>query len=346
MKNSGKGAIGLALCVVLSWLLVVSCSSSTGKATKRSWSKVGRYENKTIGFSVEYDAEKLPRDLPLGGQYLFRRRSSSGDFPVLNISVSPYPQGISLKATAGLIASALPRFLPGSRVHGVANQKMIKLSDRTEANYFEMKWSVEGMELATVFVIARKGDSMITVAGNEKAENSLEDLAAMAKTLKLDLEVDEEAQKSTGFGKDGLFVRTDSPSFTLNYPKEFRNMPLRPNQIFNAGIPQGSPSISITIAPLRTDGNIGGQLRAMADVFASVFKSFGTDIKIVSNESIDNYKAFPAAQFEIVWKFRGQALTTLVHAIAKENKAVLLSGTTMYDNEELLDIFKTINLNP
>ncbi len=54
-----------------------------------------------------------------------------------------------------------------------------------------------------------------------------------------------------------------------------------------------------------------------------------------------------AYQIQFVWRFRGKVpLTTVVHIIAKENKAIQLAGNTLYDIEKLTDIFQTINLNP
>ena len=73
----------------------------------------------------------------------------------------------------------------------------------------------------------------------------------------------------------------------------------------------------------------------------------GSDIKIISQNPIKKYKTFDAYQIQIVWRYREQiALTTVVHLIAKEDKAILLAGHTIYGVEELTDIFKTIDLNP
>ncbi|MBT7151501.1 MAG: hypothetical protein HN945_03520 [Deltaproteobacteria bacterium] len=344
MKNRRKGIIVLALCVLSGLLLlVVGCSQSRGKA---SWSKVGRYENKRIGFSIEYDAEKLSQSVPPAGPFIFMRRSSE-QYPMMAISTGPYPQGTALKATSGLITGSFPMLIPGSRVHGVENQKMIKLSDQTEVNYFEVKWNDSSIDLATAFVVAQKDDLMITVSVSDKVKNSVEDLAAIVKTLKFDIKVDMEALKSVGFGKNGQFERTGSPAFTLQYPKNFRNLPLQGEQIFRAGVPQGSPSISLAILPLRSGGDIKEQLRVQAAGYANLLGAIGSDIKIISNKAIDNYHEFPASQFEIVWKYQGRiSVSTVSHVIAKENQIIQLVGHTVYDTGELLDIFKAINLNP
>jgi hypothetical protein len=347
MKNSLNIRWWMVTSVTLSLLMIVGYWPSTGKAAERSrWSKVGRYENNRIGFSVEYDAEKLTRENPLEGNDVFER-SSSGGLPVLSVSISAFPQGVALKDIANVLKMIFPSVIPGSQVHEVTNQKMIMLPDQTEANYFEMKWNDGNTELSSVFVVVQKENTMISVSGHNKAERDLEDVAAMATTLRFDVKVDEASLRKTGFGEDGLFVRTDSPAFTLQYPKDFQNQPLQAGEIFKAGIPQGSPSISITINPLKPDQDVKKQLSSQADLYANKLKSMGTDIKIISNGLIDNYRSYPASQFEIVWKFQGKVLlTSLVRAIAKENKVILLGGHTVYDTGELLDIFETIDLNP
>jgi hypothetical protein len=305
-----------------------------------------RYEDKRIGFSVEYDAEKLPKDPGPIGPFVFRRESTEG-MPSLAMTAGPYPSGTTLEDTTDLITSALPRMIPGSTIHEVYNQQLIKLTDGTEANYFEIKWNAGGTELITAFVATKKNDQLIVVGASDSEDGSMENLTAMVKSLKLDVEVDEAALRVRGFGKDGKFVRTDSPAFTLEYPKEFRNQALLADQIFNAGIPQGSPSMSIAISSLNEGEDINKQLKASAEGYADALYSIGSDIKIISQNPIKNYNEFDAYQIQIVWRYRGQiTLTTVVHIIAKEEKAILLAGHTVYAIDELLDIFKTINLNP
>ena len=99
--------------------------------------------------------------------------------------------------------------------------------------------------------------------------------------------------------------------------------------------------------PLKSDQNVKEQLDSLSKIYANRLESIGTDIKIISNELIGNYREYPASQFEIIWKLHGKFLiSTIVHAIAKENKVILLGGHTAYDTGELLDIFETIDLNP
>ncbi len=334
-------------CMMSGLLLIASYWPSTGKAAEGSlWSQVGRYENNRIGFSVEYDAGKLTKENPLNGNNVFERSSSEG-LPVLSIGISAFPRGVALKDIANVLKMVFPSVIPGSQVHEVVNQKMIRLADQTEASYFEMKWYDGSIDLSSVFVAAKKKNMMILVSGHDKVESNLEDLAAMAKSLRFDINVDETSLRKTGFGENGRFERTDSPAFTLRYPNDFQSLPLKAGEIFKAGIPQGSPTISITINPLKPGQDVKKQLSSQADLYANQLRSRGTGVKIISNELIDRYGEYPASQFEIVWKFQGQVLlTTIVRAIAKENKVVLLGGHTVYDTGEILDIFETIDLNP
>jgi hypothetical protein len=347
MKNYTKKTMWIVFWVFTSLSLFIACAQTAGQAEKSApVPKLERYEDKAIGFSIEYDAERLTKDLPLGGPFVFRRKSAEG-MPALGIAAGPYPAGTALEDTADLISSLLPRMIPASIIHQVNNQQLIKLTDGSKANYFEMELNVGGTELIAAFVAAKKNDRLIVFGASDSQDGSMENLTAMVKSLRLDVEVDESALKAKGFAKDGNFVRTDSPAFTLEYPKEFQNRVLQANQVFRAGIPQGSPSMSIAISSLTAGEDINKQLKALAEGYANALKSVGSDIKIISQNPIKKYKEFDAYQIQIVWRYRGQIpLTTVVDIIAKEDKAILLAGHTIYAIDELTDIFKTINLNP
>lgn len=348
MKNYMREAIKIALCVFAFSALFMACAQTTGQVEKSPPApKLVLYEDKAFGFSVKYDAEKLPRDAGPAGPYVLIRESVEGTPPSMRVSVGPYPPGTPLEDIAELILGSLPQMIPGSLIHKVKNQQIIELTDGSKASYFEMEWNPGGMELLTAVVAAKKNDRLIVFGASDSKDGSMEDLMATVKTLRLDVEIDEAALKARGFGKDGMFIRTDSPAFTLEYPKEFQNMVLQANQIFRAGIFRGSPSMSIAISSLMAGEDINDQLKALAEGYAYALKSVGSDIKIISQNPVTIYKGFDAYQIQIVWRFRGQiALKTVVDIIAKEEKAILLAGHTVYEIDELTDIFKTINLNP
>jgi hypothetical protein len=105
--------------------------------------------------------------------------------------------------------------------------------------------------------------------------------------------------------------------------------------------------MSIAISSLTAGEDITKQLKGLAEGYANALKSVGSGIKIISQNPIKKYKEFDSYQIQIVWRYREQiTLTTVVHIIAKEDKAILLAGHTIYGIDELTDIFKTINLNP
>jgi hypothetical protein len=347
MKSTTKKNWWIVFYVFISLSLIIARAPMAGQAEKSApVPKLERYEDKAIGFSIEYDAEKLTKEIGFTGPFVFRRQSAEG-MPTAGITAGPYPAGIALEDTADLISSSLPRMIPGCLIHSVNNQQQIKLTDGTDANYFEIELNVGGMELISAFVAAKKNDRLIVFGTLDSRDASMENLTAMVKSLRLDVEVDEAALKARGFAKDGKFVRTNSPAFTLEYPKEFQNQVLQANQIFRAGIPQGSPSMSIAISSLTAGEDMTTQLKALAEGYANALNSVGSGIKIISQNPIKEYKEFDAYQIQIVWRYRQQiALTTVVHLIAKEDKAILLAGHTIYGIDELTDIFKTINLKP
>ena len=347
MKNYAKGIMWILICLFTSSALFFACAPMAGQ-TKKSppVPKLERYEDKAIGFSIKYDAEKLTKDIGPIGPFVFRRESDEG-MPSLGITAGPYPSGKALEDTTDLISNSLPRMIPDCLIHNVGNQQLIKLMDGTEANYFEMDLNIGGMELIAAFVAAKKNDRLIVFGAVDSQNGSMENLTAMVKSLRLDVEVDEAVLMARGFAKDGKFVRTDSPAFTLEYPKEFQNRVLQSNQIFRAGIPQGSPSMSIAISSLKSGEDMNKQLKQLAEGYANALKSVGSGIKIASQNPIKKYKEFDAYQIQIVWRYRGHTpLTTVVEIIEKEDKAILLAGHTIYGIDELMDIFNTINLNP
>ena len=347
MKNSVITTVWIVFWVLAAVTMFFASASMAGQAeTSAPLPKLERYEDKAIGFSIGYDAQKLTKNIGPVGPFVYRREAEDGTSS-LGITAGPYPPGTALADTADLISSSLPRMIPGCLIRSVNNQQLIKLTDGSEANYFEIEINIGEIELITAFVTAKKNDRLIVFGASDPKDGSMKNLTAMVKSLRFDVEVDEAALRARGFAKDGKFVRTDSPAFTLEYPREFQNRVLQSNQIFRAGIPQGSPSMAIAVSSLSSGEDIPSQLKLFAEGYANGLNAVGTDIKIISQNPIKTYKDFDAYQIQIVWRWRQQVtLTTVVHLIAKENKAIQLAGHTVYGIEELTDIFQTINLNP
>jgi len=347
MKSYAKKAVWIIFWVFTGSVLLFACAPTDVQVEKSAPGPAfKRHEDKAIGFSIEYDAEKLTKDLGQVGPFVFRRQSAEG-MPSVGITVGPYPPGTVLGDTADLVANSLPRMIPGCIVHQVNNQQLFKLADGSQANYFEIDWNVGGNELIASFVTAKKEDRLIVYGAADSEDGTMENLTAMVKSLRLDVAVDYAAMRARGFGRDGKFVRTNSPAFTLDYPRGFQNRPLQAGQIFRAGIPQGSPSMSIGIATLPGVDDPHTELKILAEGYAMALQSVGSDIEIISQSPIETYGEYDAYQVQIVWRYRGQIpLTTVVHLIAKENRAIRLAGHTTYGIDELTDIFNTIDLNP
>ncbi len=346
MRHTMKRVTWIVFCILTASLFFTSAAMA-GKAEKSvSVPKLEHYEDKAIGFSIDYDADKLTKEMGPIGRFVFRWAAAEG-MPFLGITAGPYPSGIDLKDTAGWVSRRLPQMIPDCLIHSVNNQQVIELKDGSKANYFEIIMKVGGSELISAFVTAPKNDRLIVLGAADKQDESMEDLTAMVKSLRLDVEVDEAALKARGYAKDGKFVRTDSPAFTLNYPKAFQNRVLEYNQIFRAGIRQGLPSMAISVFWLQRGEDITMQLKRMAEAYANGLKLVGSDVKIISQNPISTYKDFDAYRIQIVWQFREKyTITTLVHLIAKDNKAIQLAGHTPYSIEGLTEIFQEINLNP
>ena len=335
------------MCLIAGLSLLIARVPMAGEVeTSPAATNLKRYEDKLIGFSIEYDDRKLTRDPGSTGPLVFRRQAVGG-MPGLGITAGSYPTGTALADTAELIARSLPRMAPGSIIHQVKNQQLIKLGDGSAANYFEIDWNIGEADLIAAFVAAQKDDRLIVFGAVDNRDGSMANLTDMVTSLRLDVEVDLAALRARGLGKDGHFVRTDSPAFTLKYPREFQNRVLQPNQIFNVGIPRGSPSMSIAISALPAGEDINKKFKILAKRYADALKFIGSDVKVISQNPIEKYPQFDAYQIHIAWRYRGQfALTTVVHIIAQENRAIVLAGHTVYGIDELTDIFQTINLNP
>ncbi len=347
MKNIFKTAVWLSICLLSGTHLFTVAALAVGQGKNPSplaaWH---RYEDKLVGFSIQYDAEKFSTDPGQIGPFVFRREAPGG-FSGLGVTVGPYPPGTALKDTAGLIVGSLPGMIPGLIIRQVHNQQIIKLADGTRANYFELEGDLGGTKLRAAFVAAQKDDQLFVYGASDLRGGPQEHLKGMVRTLRFDVEVDQAALKARGFASDGLFVRTDPPAFTLKFPKAFRNRRLMANQIFRAGIPQNSPSMSISIWSFSPGQDTPEQLVAMAKGYANSLKSVGSDIKIISQNPIAVYQPYDACEVQVVWRYRGgDTLTTLVRVIAKKDKAILLAGHTIYGTDELIDIFKTVNLDP
>jgi hypothetical protein len=66
----------------------------------------------------------------------------------------------------------------------IRKQELIKLSDGTDANYFEVNWRYQSLGMLTVGVFAYKNNKIIGAVAFSKEETPTEYLAGMAKSLR------------------------------------------------------------------------------------------------------------------------------------------------------------------
>jgi hypothetical protein len=139
MKKSTLKFIKHMLCYYIGFMLIVVCPTLVMGAGQ--WEKIGRYENKEFGFSVEYDAGKLTNELPSGGPFIFAI-SSSDMYPSLRISVSPSSPEINWENIVQQVAASIPMLVPGSQIKDVKNTTDINLSNIQKGKYFEFEWTI------------------------------------------------------------------------------------------------------------------------------------------------------------------------------------------------------------
>ena len=81
MKNDIKRATWIVFYVLTASLFFTSAPMA-GQAEKLvSVPKFEHYENKAIGFSIDYDTDKLTKEMGDFGSFVFRRASAEGMIP-------------------------------------------------------------------------------------------------------------------------------------------------------------------------------------------------------------------------------------------------------------------------
>jgi CubicO group peptidase (beta-lactamase class C family) len=144
--------------------------------------KLEEYINNEYGFSAKYDAELLSKDSQLVSPLIFRRRGLRG-LPAFAVLVDDIPQGMALEDTGNYIIG-LYKTIPKITDSKIRKQELIKLSDGTDANYFEVNWRYQSLGMLTVGVFAYKNNKIIGAVAFSKEETPTEYLAGMAKSLR------------------------------------------------------------------------------------------------------------------------------------------------------------------
>ena len=160
---------------------------------------------------------------------------------------------------------------------------------------------------------------------------------------------------ATGVARDGRFVRTASPSFTIEYPKSFTMIPLtQPYHVFYGFYRTTSGTILaliISIFDIKKGQNPEEAFEDRLGIVIKTLQRYFKKAKVLSARSIHIYDGFTAWEIEFEWA-QGEAMVQgLSHWIVKENKIISLHGqlivpTEKTDLKQFLEIFKTIDLDP
>jgi len=347
-KKTVFGIIGIVVIIVAAIVIYFNLEPSVTKVESApSWTNVARYENTDFGFSIQYDADVLTKDsTPKIPGFVFSRTAEKG-YPLIGTHVGKYPEGKTFEEIIPSAYKSLQAFFPKGKIHGVDNEGHLVLKDGTEAFYYEIRLFSGKEELVETVVMAKEFGNLITVYGFDYETGDINKLKAQVQTLALDVEIDFAALKAKGVAESGRLIRTAKPSFSMEYPKTFQELPLQQGQIFRVGIQGGTPVIGIGFYTLETDKKAEDQIKGYGPYYAKILENVGTDLELVSNKKIKNYKGYPAYQFVVKWKFQGQyPLLSVGHVIAKEGDGITFIGHTSGDINPVLEIFKSINLNP
>ena len=144
--------------------------------------KLETYVNNEYGFSVTYDAELLSMDSQLVSPLVFRRIGLRG-VPSFAVLVDDIPKGMTLENTGKYMIDLYKMLLPMADTK-IKKQMLIKLSDGTKANYFEINWRYQSLGMLTVGVFAYKNNKIIGVGAASVEETPIEYLAGMATSLR------------------------------------------------------------------------------------------------------------------------------------------------------------------
>ena len=132
----------------------------------------------------------------------------------------------------------------------------------------------------------------------------------------------------TAYGQDKKqYAHTGTPAFVIEYPSNYENDPLQPNQVLRAKAPGGVPVFEMAVSdPPKEEG----KLEDHGKNYAKLLETLGTEVKILSQKPAKLKDGTPAQEITIEWKFNGVfPLLSLVVAVMKDNKIVSFGGHVM-----------------
>ena len=140
-----------------------------------------------------------------------------------------------------------------------------------------------------------------------------------------------------GMVKGGLFIRKKSPSFKLKFPEgSYKTNLIGSNEIMAMTTSEGARfSISINDRPEDIS------LNNVDTAIKKGFESFGSNIKLISNESLTLNGGTPAFKTVIDWRFKSSFyLRTTIISVYQKRKWVMLSYSYDSLNKSLFPFFE------
>jgi CubicO group peptidase (beta-lactamase class C family) len=151
------------------------------KSSKRL--KLEEYVNNEYGFSLKYDEKLLSIDSQLVSPWVFRTRGLRGS-PVFAVFVGDIQQGMALENIGNKIIIDQFKMIPQVTDPKIKKQELIKLSDGTDAYYFEVNYKYASIGMLAVGVFAYKNNKIIGSIAYSREKTPIEYLAGMVKSLR------------------------------------------------------------------------------------------------------------------------------------------------------------------
>jgi CubicO group peptidase (beta-lactamase class C family) len=139
------------------------------------------YVNEEYGFSARYHADLFVVD-PMPATPIIHSRSSVDGLRSFMVVIAEIPSAIKLADSANFFVYGIKNQLKIETVN-IQHKELIKLSDGTDANYFELDWHYQRTGLVTSGVAVNRNGKLISILSTGKKYGSIEDLKQMSTSL-------------------------------------------------------------------------------------------------------------------------------------------------------------------
>jgi hypothetical protein len=139
------------------------------------------YVNEEHGFSAQYNANLIVVN-PKPALSIIHGRSSVEGLPSFMVAIAEIPPSTKQADSANFFIYGIKNKLKIETVN-IQHKELIKLSDGTEANYFELDWRYQRTGLVTSGVVVYRDGKLISILSTGRKYSSMEDLKQMTTSL-------------------------------------------------------------------------------------------------------------------------------------------------------------------